>query len=81
VKFSILKVQIDASDKDSNTYSVNICKYAMGSPYNFLKWQTTLNEQIKNIGFAGNYEMVMNLAQAILVGCSLDGFVKDRRAQ
>jgi hypothetical protein len=53
----------------------------MGSPDDFLKWQTTLNEQIKNNGFSRNYEMVMNLAQAMLAGCSLDAFVKERRAQ
>jgi hypothetical protein len=40
-----------------------------------------LNEQIKNNGFAGNYEMVMNLAQAMLTGRILDAFVKERRAQ
>jgi hypothetical protein len=53
----------------------------MGSPDDFLKWQTTLNEQNNNNGFAVNYEMVMNLAQAMLVGRSLDAFVKDRRAK
>jgi hypothetical protein len=37
-----------------------------------------LNEQIKNTGFAGNYEMVTNLAQAMLVGHSLDVFVKNK---
>jgi hypothetical protein len=40
-----------------------------------------LNEQIKKNGFAGNYEMVINLAQSMLVGRSLDAFVKERRAQ
>jgi hypothetical protein len=45
------------------------------------KWRTTLNGQIKNNGFARNYEMVMNLAQAMLAGRSLDAFVKEIRAQ
>jgi hypothetical protein len=40
-----------------------------------------LNEQIKKNGFAGNHEMVMNLAQAMLSGRSLDAVVKERRAQ
>jgi hypothetical protein len=53
----------------------------MGSPEDFFEWQTTLNEQIKNNGLAGNYEMIMNLAQAMLMGCSADAFVKERRAQ
>jgi hypothetical protein len=53
----------------------------MGTPEDFLKWRETLNEQIKNNGFAGNYKMVMNLAQAILGGLSLDALVNKRRAQ
>jgi hypothetical protein len=53
----------------------------MGSPEDFLKWSTKLNEQIKKNGFAGNYEMVMNLAQAMLPGRSLDAFVEEIRAQ
>jgi hypothetical protein len=68
-------------EKDSKTYTVNIWRYDMGSPEDFLKWWTTLNEQIKNNGFAGNYEMIMNLVQALLAGSSLDDFVKERRAQ
>jgi hypothetical protein len=65
VQFCSLKLPIDATDKDSKTYTVKIRKYNMGPPEDFLKWRTTLNEQIKNNGFAGNYEMVMNLAQAV----------------
>jgi hypothetical protein len=48
-------------------------------PENFLKWRTTLNEQIKNNGFAGIYEMVMNLDRAMLAGRSLYDFVVERR--
>jgi hypothetical protein len=51
------------------------------STEDFLKWRTTLNGQIKNNGFARNYEMVMNLAQSMLAGRSLDAFVKEIRAQ
>jgi hypothetical protein len=64
VKFCILKVPIDASDKYSKTYSVKIRKYDMGLPEDFLTWRRALNEKIKNSGFAG----IMNLAQAMLVG-------------
>jgi hypothetical protein len=53
----------------------------MGSPKDLLKWRTPLNEQINNNGVAGNYEMVMNLAQVMMTGRSLDTFVKERRAQ
>jgi hypothetical protein len=53
----------------------------MGSLEYFLKWRTTLNEQIKNNGFPGNYEIIMNVVQFMLMGCSLDDFVKERRAQ
>jgi hypothetical protein len=79
VQFCSLKVPLDAADKDSKTCTVKIRKYDMGSPEDFLKWRTTLNEQIKNNVFAGNYEMVMNLAQALLAERALDAFVKERR--
>jgi hypothetical protein len=81
VQFCSLKVLIDATDKDSKTYTANIRKYGMGTPEDLLKWRTTLNEQIKNNGFAGNYKMVVNLAQAMLGGRSLDAFVKEGRSQ
>jgi hypothetical protein len=38
-------------------------------------------EQIKNHGYSANYDMVMNLAQAMLVGRSLEEFFNERRAQ
>jgi hypothetical protein len=53
----------------------------MGTPEDFLKWRTKLNEKIKNNEFAVNYEMVMHLTQAMLGGRSLDAFLKERRAQ
>jgi hypothetical protein len=53
----------------------------MGTPEDFLKWWTTLNERIKNNGFSGNYKMVMNLVHAMLGARSLDAFVKEISAQ
>jgi hypothetical protein len=38
-------------------------------------------EQIKANGYGGKYDMVMNLAQSMLHGRGLDGFVNERRAQ
>jgi hypothetical protein len=81
VKLCCPKVPIDASDKDSKMCIVKICKYDMGLQEDFLKWRTTVNEQIKNNGFVENCNMVMNLAQVMLMGCSLDAFVSERRAQ
>jgi hypothetical protein len=40
-----------------------------------------LNEQLKNHGYSENYNMVMNLAQAMLAGYSLEAFLNEWRAQ
>jgi hypothetical protein len=40
-----------------------------------------LNEQMKNHGYKKNYDMVMNLAQEMLAGRSLEAFLNERRAQ
>jgi hypothetical protein len=40
-----------------------------------------MNEQMNNHGYSGKYEMVMNLSQAMLVGCGLETFFSERRAQ
>jgi hypothetical protein len=40
-----------------------------------------LNEQMKNHGYSGNYDMVMNLAQAMLAGRNLEQFLIEQRAQ
>jgi hypothetical protein len=45
-----------------------------------LKWRLILNEQMKNHGYS-SYDMVMNLAQAMLAGRSLEAFLNERRAQ
>jgi hypothetical protein len=39
------------------------------------------NEQTKANGYAGKYDMIMNLAQAMLAGRSLEAFLTERRAQ
>jgi hypothetical protein len=72
---------MDHEDKESKTYVVNAKKYDTGTPEEFLRWRLVLNEQMKNHGYSGNYDMVMNLAQAILVGRSLEAFLNERRAQ
>jgi hypothetical protein len=36
---------------------------------------------MKNNGYTGSYDMVMNLAQAMLVGRSLEAFLSERRSQ
>jgi hypothetical protein len=46
-----------------------------------LRWGLVLNEQIKNHGYSGNYDMVVNLAQAMLAGRSLEAFLNEWRAQ
>jgi hypothetical protein len=46
-----------------------------------LRWRLILNEQMKNHGYNANYDMVMNLAQAMLAGRSLEAFFSERRAQ
>jgi hypothetical protein len=60
---------------------VKIHKYDTGTPEKFLKWWMTLIEQIKENIYEGKYDMVMNLAQAMLHGRGLDAFVHERRAQ
>jgi hypothetical protein len=70
-KFCSLKVPMDHEDKESKTYVVKVKKYDTGTPEEFLRWRLVLNEQMKNHGYSENYDMVMNLAQAILAGRSL----------
>jgi hypothetical protein len=80
-KFCSLKVPIDPADKDSKTYIVKIHKYDTGTPEEFIKWQMKLMKKIKSNGYEGKYDMVMNLAQAMLHWRGLDAFVNERRAQ
>jgi hypothetical protein len=71
-KFHFLKVSIYPTDKDSQTYIVKIHKYDTGNPEEFLKWGRTLTEQIKANGYEGEYDMVMDLDQAMLHGRGLN---------
>jgi hypothetical protein len=80
-KFCSLKVPMDHEDKDSKTYVVKVKKYDSGMPYEFLKWRLIFNEQTKTNGYAGKYDIIMNLAQAMLAGRSLEAFLTERRSQ
>jgi hypothetical protein len=80
-KFCSLKVPMNHEDKDSKTYAVRIKKYDSGTPEEFLKWRLILNEQTKNNGYTGKYDMIMNLVQAMLAGRSLEAFLTERRSQ
>jgi hypothetical protein len=80
-KFCSLKVPIDHEDKESKTYLVKVKKYDTGKPEEFLRWCLVLNEQMKNHGYSANYDMVMNLAQAMLTGRSLEAFLNELWAQ
>jgi hypothetical protein len=80
-KFCSLKVPMDHEDKDSKTYVVKVKKYDSGTPEEFLKWRLILNEQTKTNGYAGNYDMIMNLAQAMLAGRGLEAFLMERSSQ
>jgi hypothetical protein len=60
---------------------VKVKKYDSGTPEEFLKWHLTLNEQMKNNGYDSNFDNIMNLAQAMLVGRSLEAFLNDKHSQ
>jgi hypothetical protein len=72
---------MDHEDKESKTYVAKVKKYDTGMPEEFLRWRLVLNKQMKNHGYSENYDMVMNLSQAMLVGRSLEAFLNERRAQ
>jgi hypothetical protein len=80
-KFCSLKVPIDHGDKESKTFMVKVKKYDSGTPEDFLKWRLALNEQVKNNAYESNYDNVVNLAQAMLVGRSLEAFLNLKRSQ
>jgi TorA maturation chaperone TorD len=73
-EFCSLKVPIDHEEKESKTYMVKVKKYYSETSEEFLKWHLILNEQVKNNGYDANYDNVMNLAQAMLAGRSLEAF-------
>jgi hypothetical protein len=60
---------------------LKVKKYESGPPEEFLKWRLILNEQVKNNGYGENYDNVMNLAQAMLAGHSLEAFLNEKRSQ
>jgi uncharacterized membrane protein YgcG len=60
---------------------VKVNKYDSGTPEEFLKWRLTLNEQVKNNGYDTNHDNIMNLAQAMLAGRSLEAFLNEKRSQ
>jgi hypothetical protein len=72
---------MDHEDKESKTYVVKVKKYDSGTPEEFLRWRLIFNEQMKNNGYTGKYDMVMNLAQAMLEGRSLVAFLSERGSQ
>jgi hypothetical protein len=74
-KFCSLKVPMDHEDKESKTYVVKVNIYDSGTPEEFLRWRLILNEQMKDHGYNANYDMVINLAQAMLAGRSSEAFL------
>jgi hypothetical protein len=80
-EFCSLKVPIDQEDKDSKTYTVTVKIYDSGSPEEFLKWRLILAEQVKNNGYGEKHDNIVNLAQAMLAGRSLEAFLNEKRSQ
>jgi hypothetical protein len=60
---------------------VKVKKYDSGTPEEFFNWRLILNEQVKNNGYDTHYENVMNLAQVMLAGRSLETFLNEKRSQ
>jgi hypothetical protein len=80
-KICSLKVPMNHEEKQSKTYVVKVKKYDSGTPEEFLRWRLILNEHMKNHGYNANYDMVKNLAQALLAGRSLEAFLNEKRSQ
>jgi hypothetical protein len=72
---------MDHEDKESKTYVVKVKTYDSGTQKYFSRWRLLLNEQMKNHGYKANYDMVVNLAQAMLTVRSLEAFLNEWRAQ
>jgi hypothetical protein len=79
--YCLLKVPIDHTDKESKNYTVKVKRYESGPPEEFLKWRLILSDQIKNNGYEDNADNSMNMAQAMLVGRSLEAFINEKRSQ
>jgi hypothetical protein len=80
-EFCYLKVPIDHKDKESRTYTVKVKRYDSGGPEELLKWRLILDEQVKNNGYGDNPDNIMNLAQTMLAGRSLEEFLNEKRSQ
>jgi hypothetical protein len=80
-KICSLKVPMDHEDKESKTYAIKVKKYESGTPEELLKWRLILNDQTKTNGYTGKHDIIMNLAQAMLAGRSLEAFLTERRAK
>jgi hypothetical protein len=76
-----LKVPIDHEDKDSKNYTVKVKRYDSGSPEELLKWRLILAEQVKNNGYGDNPDNIMDLAQPMLAGLSLEAFLNEKHSQ
>jgi hypothetical protein len=72
---------MDHEDKESKTYVVKVKKYDTGTLEELLKGQLFFNEQMENHGHSGKYDMLMNLAQAMLEGRILEASLNEQRAQ
>jgi hypothetical protein len=79
--FCSLKIPIDHEDKESKTYTAKVKRYDSGSPEEFLKWRLILAEQVKNNGYVDKHGNIMNLAQVMLAGRSLEAFLNEKRSQ
>jgi hypothetical protein len=79
--FCSLKVPIDHDDKESKTYTVKVKRYDSGRPEEFLKWHNILVEQVKNNGYTDSLDNIMNFAQAMPAGRSLEAFLNKKRSQ
>jgi hypothetical protein len=60
---------------------VKVKIYDSGSPEEFLKWRLILAEQVKNNAYTDNRDIIMNLAQAMRTGRSLEAFINEKRSQ
>jgi hypothetical protein len=76
-----LKVPIDHGDKGYKTYTVKVKRYDLGITEEFMKWRLTMAEQVKKNGYGDNLDNIINLAQAMLVGRSLEAFFNEKPLQ
>jgi hypothetical protein len=61
---------------------VKIKKYDTGTPEEFLRWRFILNEQMKNKGYSGNYDMELgpiNVGGARFKACLSGRWAQDTK--